>query len=188
MPAQERGAKPARPLPYQPNANLTGFTASGSTVTADLALSNSGPHVRKASHFSVYDNTLVSSPSMADFPRGFPGQYTVPASRHRGDATPAIGPVEADGGYDITVVGPNRFLRRFTGNVAAPGAGARVTADYCADPAKYQVDGGQRAAYRLDPLTTAGGWYDLTVTIDGDDCWAQRYAGHLETGRPSVAG
>ena len=220
MPAQERGAKPARPLPYQPNANLTGFTSSGSTVTADLALSNSGPHVRKASHFSVYDNTLATSPSLTDYPRGFPGQYTVPGSRHRGDATPAVGPVDAEGRYDLTVIGPNRFLRRFAGNVTGERAGARVTADYyargwvprptltltlvnvgsrdltfivtpnhyCADPAKHQVGAGQQTAYRLDPLATAGGWYDLTVTIDGDGSWSQRYAGHLETGRPSITG
>lgn len=182
MPVQERGTKPARPLPYQPNANLTGFTTSGSTVTADLALSNSGPHVRKASHFAVYDNTLAASPSLADYPRGFPGQYTVAAANRMEDASPAAGPVDASGRYDITIVGPNRFLRRFTGNVATAGAGARVTADYytegwgprptltltlanagsrpltfivtpnhyCADPAKYHVGAGQRAAYRLD--------------------------------------
>jgi hypothetical protein len=41
---------------------------------------------------------------------------------------------------------------------------------------------------RLDPLTTAAGWYDLTVTIDGDGCWSQRHSGHLETGQPSVTG
>jgi phospholipase C len=220
MPAQERGTRPARPLPYQPNANLAGFTTSGSTVTADLVLSNSGQHVRKAAHFCVYDNTLAVSPSLADFPRGFPGQYTVAASPRRGDVIPAEGPVDASGRYDITVVGPNRFLRRFTGNVTTSGAAARVTADYyaggwgprptltltlanagggdltfivtpnhyCANPAKYRVGAGERAAYRLDPLTTAAGWYDLTVTVDGDGFWSQRHSGHLETGRPSVTG
>jgi phospholipase C len=220
MPVQERGAKPARPLPYQPNANLSGFTASDATVSADLLLSNSGPHVRKASHFAVYDNTLASSPSLADYPRGFPGQYTVAASSRLGDVTAAVGPVGASGRYDITVVGPNRFLRRFTGDITTPGAAARVTADYyadgwgprptltltlansgasdltfvvtpnhyCADPAKSRVGAGRRAAYRLDALTTAGGWYDLTVTIDAEGLWAQQYAGHLETGEPSITG
>jgi phospholipase C len=220
MPAQEPGSKPARPLPYQPNVNLTGFTTSGSIVTADLALSNSGQHVRKASHFSVYDNTLAAAPPLTDFPRGFPGQYTVAASNRRGDVTPAVGPVDASGRYDITVVGPNRFLRRFSGDITAPGAAARVTADYyaegwgtpptltltlantggcnltfivtpnhyCANPAKYHVGAGQRGVYRLDPLTTAAGWYDLTVTIDDDNSWAQRFTGHLETGQPSITG
>ena len=38
MPAQEPGTKPARPLPYQPNANLTGFTTANGAATANLAL------------------------------------------------------------------------------------------------------------------------------------------------------
>jgi len=221
LPVQETGSKPARPLPYQPNANLAGFSTSGSTVTADLVLSNNGQHVRKASHFAVYDNTLTASPSLADFPRAFPGQYTVAASNRTADATLAAGPVDPSGGYDITVIGPNRFLRRFAGNVTTPGAAARVTAlygsegrgpqplltlilasasasdltfavtpnNYCADPARtYRVRPGQRVAHELDPLATAGGWYDLTVTIEDDGCWSQRYAGHLETGQPSVTG
>jgi phospholipase C len=137
-----------------------------------------------------------------------------------GDVTPAVGPVDASGRYDITVVGPNRFLRRFTGNVATVGAAARVTADYYAEgwgprptltlalantgasdltftvapnnysagPAQHHVGAGQRAACRLDPLATSHGWYDLTVTIDGDSSWSQRFTGHLETGRPSITG
>jgi phospholipase C len=30
--------------------------------------------------------------------------------------------------------------------------------------------------------------YDLTVTADRDPAWSQRFAGHLETGRPSITG
>lgn len=130
MPAQEPGVRPARPLPVQPNASLTGFAAVGGAVTAELALSNGGGHVIKASHFSVYDNTLTAAPSMAEFPARFPGQYTVAPTRRIGAATVATGPVGADGGYDITVIGPNRFLRRFAGNVTTAGATAQVTADY----------------------------------------------------------
>jgi phospholipase C len=221
MPAQEPGARPARPLPCQPNANLTGFTTAGGAVCADLALSNGGGHVTKASHFSVYDNTLTASPSLADFPDGFPGQYTVAPSRRIGAATAASGRISESGRYDITVIGPNRFLRRFAGDVATAGAAAQVTADYYtegggprpaltltlanagtsdvtftvtpdrypADPAaSYRVRAGGRAACRLDPLATADGWYDLTVTIDVDDCWSQRFTGHLENGEPSVTG
>ena len=90
MPAQEPGAKPARPLPVQPNANLTGFTTAAGAVTAQLAFSNSGPHVRKASHFAVYNN-LADVPALADYPAGFPGQYTVgpsPHSQHRDRGRP----------------------------------------------------------------------------------------------------
>ena len=221
MPAQEPGARPARPLPCQPSANLTGFTIAAGEVSADLALSNGGGHVTKASHFSVYDNTLTASPSLADFPDGFPGQYTVAPSRRIGAITAASGRVSESGRYDITVIGPNRFLRRFTGDVAGAGATAQVTADYYTEGggprpaltltlandgtadvtftvtpdrypggpgASYRVRAGGRAACQLDPLATAGGWYDQTVTIDVDDCWSQRFTGHLETGEPSVTG
>ncbi|HEY0716277.1 MAG TPA: phospholipase C, phosphocholine-specific [Streptosporangiaceae bacterium] len=131
MPAQEPGAKPARPLPVQPNASLTGFTAAGGTVTAQLAFSNSGPHVRKASHFTVYNN-LAAVPALADYPAGFPGQYTVapsvPCRTSAGWA--AVGAVAGETRYDITVTGPNRFLRRFTGDTAAAGAQLSVCAEY----------------------------------------------------------
>ena len=36
----------------------------------------------------------------------------------------------ASGGYDLTVVGPNRFLRHFTGDSGRSGATAQVTASY----------------------------------------------------------
>ncbi len=54
MPPQEPGARPARPLPVQPNANLTGFTTAAGVVTAQLAFSNSGPYVRKADSLTLF--------------------------------------------------------------------------------------------------------------------------------------
>jgi phospholipase C len=119
-PQQEPGTKPARPLPYQPNANLDGFTSGGA---ARLSFSNSGPHVRKASHFAVYNN-VAPDQALASYPAKFPGQYTVPPSHRSVSATVEIGA----GPYDLTVVGPNRFLRRFTGNTNA--TKTEVTATY----------------------------------------------------------
>jgi phospholipase C len=134
MPEQEPGSKPARPLPVQPNANLTGFTAAaGGAVTAQLAFGNNGPHARKASHFAVYNN-LAGVPSLADYPAKFPGQYTVEPSTtdpNRSTAgTAPVGAADGDTKYDITVTGPNRFLRRFTGDSAAAGAKLAVAAEY----------------------------------------------------------
>jgi phospholipase C len=64
----------------------------------------------------VYDNRAA----------GAPGQYTVgPGAVVAG--TVAVG----NGAYDLTVVGPNRFLRHFTGDSGAgAGAGVQVTASY----------------------------------------------------------
>lgn len=192
-------------------------------MTAQLSLSNSGPHVRKASHFAVYNNK-AGVPSLASYPAGFPGQYTVaPSSSARGRATSASAPVGASAGdtaYDITVTGPNRFLRRFTGDTAAAGAKLSVTAEFSEDgaseprlllqlvndsagtvtftvttnaygkdrPARYRVGAHRAAGHSADPLRTAGGWYDLTVTASSDASWTQRFVGHLENGQPSITG
>jgi phospholipase C len=225
MPAQEPGTKPARALPYQPNANLDGFTfGSNGAVEATLSFSNNGPHVRKASHFSVYSNAAADQ-SLADYPTNFPGQYTVDPSPSIWNKTVPgsveIGAGRGGGRYDLTVVGPNRFLRHFTGDVNATGIAAQVEAayypggvgprpqlsleltnsgtkavtftvapnNYSRDQAKtYHVPANGRATHAVDPVVSSDGWYDLSVTISGDDSWSRRYTGHLEDGTNSVTG
>jgi phospholipase C len=219
MPVQESGTKSARPLPYQLNANLTGFTTAGGATTAELALSNSAPFAGRSAHFSVYDNTLATTPSVAAYPVGFPGQYTVAPSTKKVQTVAAAGPVSATGTYDITVIGANRFLRRFTGDLASAGAKVTVAAEYYhqgfkpkfvlnlvngsssavnftvttnnygkAKPVQYHVPAGKTTQHNIDPITSASGWYDLTVTIDTDKSWSQRFTGHVETGESSITG
>ena len=209
MPVQEAGTKRARPLPYQPNANL-GAISSGQ---AGLSFSNSGPHVSRASHFSVYDNRAAGG-DLTAYPAATPGQYTVAA----GGSASASAPVS--GRYDLTVVGPNRFLRHFTGDTTRTGATAQVTASYQHGPGRdpvlalelanggshvvtftvtpnhyarhggrsYRVAAHGHASYLADPLATSDGWYDVTVTVSGDSSWSRRYVGHLENGQPSTTG
>ncbi|HEX4258456.1 MAG TPA: phospholipase C, phosphocholine-specific [Streptosporangiaceae bacterium] len=206
MPVQEAGSKRARPLPYQPNANLGGI-ASGQ---ASLSFGNTGAHVSRASHFSVYDNRAADG-DLTAYPATTPGQFTVAA----GTSVSASKPVS--GAYDLTVVGPNRFLRHFTGDTTQAGATAQVTASYQGhEPVlalelandggsavtftvtsnhyarhggrSYRVPGHGHATYRADPLATSDGWYDVTVTVSGDRSWSRRYVGHLENGKPSVTG
>jgi phospholipase C len=161
MPVQEPGTKPARPLPYQPNANLDGFTfGSHGAVQANLSFSNNGPHASKASHFSVYNNAAPDV-NLADYPGTFPGQYTVdPSPRIWNKTVPGsaeIGAGRGGGRYDLTIVGPNRFLRHFTGDVSAPGATAQVTAVY------YQ--GGFAAGPVLALKLANGGQEAVTFTV-----------------------
>ncbi|MCW2493058.1 MAG: putative phospholipase precursor [Frankiales bacterium] len=225
MPKQEPGTKRARSLPYQPNANLDGFTfGSNGAVEAKLSFSNSGPHVRKASHFAVYNNTAPDQ-SLADYPAKFPGQYTVDPSHAIWNKTVPgsveIGAGRGDGVYDLTIVGPNLFLRRFTGDVRAAGKTAQVEAAYYQGrfgpkpklaleltnsgttavtftvvsnnyskphPKTYHVPAHGRATHALDPLASSNGWYDLSVTISGDNSWSRQYTGHLEDGTNSITG
>jgi len=222
MPTQEPGTKVARPLPYQPNANLDGFTfGAAGAVQARLTFSNGGPNVRKASHFSVYNNSAPGS-TLLDDPSLMPGQYTVQPSRSSsGASVPGsveIGAGRGDGHYDLTVLGPNRFMRHFTGH-ATTGAVVQVRASYgpegehpllvldlvnpgpiavvvtvttnaysSAPAKKYRMSAHGRARHTVDPLRTGHGWYDLTVTLDTDPTWTRRYVGHLEDGEASITG
>ncbi len=133
------------------------------------------------------------------------GQYTVSA----GKTLSGKGKVGADAGdtaYDITVVGPNRFLRRYVGNVASAGADARVEAIYydavqhghvphgqpklklvlhndgsarvtftiefnnysSRGPEHVTVAARHKEAWVLDSCGESDGWYDLTITFNGD--------------------
>ncbi len=47
---------------------------------------------------------------------------------------------------------------------------------------------GERQTLRFDPLETAHGWYDLSVTLANDPAYVRRFAGHIESGKPSVTG
>jgi phospholipase C len=226
MPAQEPGNKRARPLPYQPNANLDGFTfGSNGAVQVNLSFSNGGPHVSKASHFSVYNNTAPGV-NLAAYPGKSPGQYTVDPSPRIWNKTVSgsveIGAGSGDGRYDLTVVGPNRFLRHFTGDVSSTGATAQVTAVYYhqggfgpkpmlalkltnsgkeevtftvtpnyyskRSARSYHLHGHSSATPVINPIASSNGWYDLSVTISGDDSWSRRYAGHLEDDKASITG
>ena len=225
MPRQEPGTKRARPLPYQPNANLDGFTTGHhGAIHARLSFSNHGPHVRKASHFAVYDNAALDQ-SIAGYPNKCPGQYTVSASHsghpHTVDGSVDIGSGDGDGRYDLTIVGPNRFLRHFTGDVHGAHRTAQVEATYQHDgsggrpklvleltndgskavtfrvaaqhysddrPRTYHVPPHGSVQHRINPFAAAHGWYDLSVTIAGDNSWSRRYTGHLENGANSITG
>ncbi|MBS0446331.1 MAG: phospholipase C, phosphocholine-specific [Proteobacteria bacterium] len=152
MPAQEPGTKKARPLPVQPNANLVGFGTDGK---ARLEFGNVGPFVTKASHFAVYNN-LAGVPSLATYPVGFPGQYTVSANKMVAGAGD-VGASAGDTAYDITVVGANRFLRRYTGNTAGAGVALSVRAVY--------YEGGHFGQPKLKLWLVNGGAAPVTFTI-----------------------
>ena len=185
---------------------------------ARLSLTNNGPHVRKSSHFAVYDNVSPAM-SLADYPAKFPGQFTVDASRSVSHPATSASIGIAARRYDLTVVGPNRFLRHFTGDSAAPRATAEVAARYYVGGSPSPrlvldlVNGGRDAVtftvapnhYATGRARTfrvpahgsvtqsfqsfvSDGWYDVTVTVSGDRSWSRRYTGHLEDGNPSVTG
>ncbi|MEE1785868.1 phospholipase C, phosphocholine-specific [Streptomyces sp. SP17BM10] len=125
LPAQEAGTRPARALPYQPNGNLDHIEyGSGGVIKVWLKMDNQGAQAVKSTHFAAYANAYRS---------GGPWQYAVDPAGSVSDFF-NCGTNYGNGKYDLTVVGANRFLRRFTGDATAAGKNAAVTASYAVEP------------------------------------------------------
>ncbi|MEV8622685.1 phosphocholine-specific phospholipase C [Streptomyces sp. NPDC051079] len=195
MPVQEPGTRPARPLPYQPDASAT---VGEGTVT--VALRNTG---RAGAHFALYP---------------YAGEFAVPQHRDvRGTAQWAV-PLAGDR-YRFTITGPNGFRREFEGPAAGRAQLASRVDHHDRDlhltvrndsaaPVSFTVRplgyvdpedlrGGSRwtRTVTVKPGRTrtvvhsaadAQGWYDVEVT--GPDGFRRRLMGHIENGRPSVSG
>ncbi|MFJ8471042.1 phosphocholine-specific phospholipase C [Kitasatospora sp. NPDC094011] len=202
MPVQEPGTRPARALPWQPNAN--GRTdCAGGTFWIDMTNTGTAGVV----HY-VYPNAYRTDG---------PWLYTVGAGATVSDYWTAGTPT---GAYDLSLYGPNGFHRRFAGNRStACGSGAalvEVASGYDAanaaltlaftntggtaatvtvtdnaygsgGPWTYSVPAGTTATAPVSAtFATRSGWYDLTVTADTSDGFLRRLAGHLETGTDSI--
>ncbi|MEU0394366.1 phosphocholine-specific phospholipase C [Streptomyces sp. NPDC006208] len=194
MPVQEPGTRPARPLPYRPDAH-GGVT--GRTVT--VSLSNRG---RASAHFALYP---------------YAGEFPVPQHKDvRGEAQWSV-PLTGET-YRFTITGPNGFRREFAGR-ASGRAGVVSAIDHHDRDVHLTLrnSGSTLLTYTVRPLgyvdeadlhgwtrritvkpgrsrtvvhsaADAHGWYDLEVTAEGDAGFRRRLMGHIENGRPSVSG
>jgi phospholipase C len=148
LPAQEPGTKPARALPYQPGGHLDRLEfGSGGKILAWITMSNQGPQATGAAHFSIHPNAYRSR---------VPWQYTIDPGGTGSDYF-NIGTGYGDGKYDLSLVGPNRFLRRFTGDAKAAGKACEVVPSYAAAP-----DTGKQAVWFRMTNTSAAA---VTFTI-----------------------
>ena len=204
MPVQEEGRRPARPLPYRPDAHGLYDAGAGEVV---LTAANGGT---SSVHFALF---------------GYREEVGAPQHRDVAPNTEAEEwrvPVPGDG-YDLLLTGPNGFRRELAGSSAAdaPGSAARVEARTGSDDREVRLvlgnDGDAELVFTVTPrghsagrggkkekeevrvapgaeqtLTwPAGpteGWYDLAVTLAGDDAFLRRLAGHIENGEESVSG
>jgi len=193
--------RPARAVPYELQADGTTDPAGGK-FRIDFA--NTGEagacfHVR--------------SGSPADDPR----TYTVEAGKSLFD-TWSVGQwsvgQSAPGRYDLSVYGPNGFMRAFKGTLSSMAA-ANLDVDCSYDredrDVVLRVTNLGHAACRVTvinvydrgaitrllrpgqsfsgrwSLTSSFGWYDLSVEVDTDGDFLRRLAGHVENGRDSVS-
>ncbi|MGY5014423.1 phosphocholine-specific phospholipase C [Streptomyces sp. 900105755] len=125
LPGQESGTRPARALPYQPNGYLDHLEfGTAGTVRAWFTMANQGTPATRPAHFSIHPNAYRDTT---------PWQYTVDAGATASDYF-NIGTGNGAGKYDITMVGPNRFLRRFQGDATKAGKSAEVSTRYAVEP------------------------------------------------------
>jgi len=197
VPVQEPGARPSRALPYE--LHTSARVVAGK---ADLLFSNTG---RQGAVFHIYDKLHLDR---------IPRRYTVEAGKDLSDTWSISG----DGGrYDLWVMGPNGYLRHFTGDTRKSGT-AQPECQVCYDVANGDVylhmrNTGAAActvtakanAYRTDgpwtmtlpaggavveqtwSLDGSGHWYDFSVTCSDDPSYLRRFAGRVETGRDGVS-
>jgi phospholipase C len=159
LPVQEPGTKPARALPYQPNAwvDHLEFDSGGKTLVW-IRMANQGPQATEYATYSIYANADRT---------GGPWPYTV-APYDAATATDGttidyfnVGTGYGNGAYDLTCVGPNRFLRRFTGNTTKAGKSVEVVSSY-----KPAPDTGQEAVWFAMTNSSASA---VTFTITADN-------------------
>jgi phospholipase C len=190
FPVQETGVRTSRPLPY--------VLAASGRVAPDrfwIDFANTGT---AGAHFYVHAGAAVRTDG--------PWRYTVEAGKTLSDYWAAGSPA---GAYDLTVIGPNGFVRKFTGNRVIPTGGANPEVSLRYAPAEDRVyfkmtnSGGKACTITITPnnrsggpwvysvaagsstedyLSTAGtqGWYDLSATATG---FSRRFAGHMENGQ-----
>jgi phospholipase C len=157
LPAQEAGTRTARALPYQPDANISSIQyGANDQILIWIDMLNVGAIATRAVPLAIYANAYRS---------GGPWQYTVDAYSNGSNGSVSdyfnVGSGFGSGSYDLTVAGPNRFLRRFAGNLNDAGKSCSITSSYADDPVS-----GQLAIYFA---MTNGGSAPVTFTITANN-------------------
>jgi phospholipase C len=194
LPRQESGVRPARALPYALHVH---GTAENQTFRL---------HFRNVGDAAAVFH--VRSGGAGDAPR----TYTVGAQARLSDDWRA--PANGGSEYDLSVHGPNGFYRSFKGALSGRHrAHLDVRAVYDEDNNSISLEIANRSAYAasvsvahgygsrtldlvLGPgevesrswsLRRTSGWYDLSVTVNGDPGFRYRFAGHVENGEDSIS-
>ena len=193
MPTQEPGTRPARPLPYEIYTHSR--IEAGKQVWIDFI--NAG-HAGMA--FYAFDGTAPHTP---------PRRYTISAGDKLSDYWPLL-----EGKYDLSLWGPNGYHSQFRGDsatAAQPEVEVRYDRHSGDVTLKLSNTGSQRCtlkivnAYAPDAaphshnlasgavvedrwhLAASSGWFDLSVTASEAPHFLRRFAGHVETGKPSTS-
>ncbi len=189
MPVQESGSRRTRPLPYAPYVD--GATQAGKYQLTFASGNEAGGQF------------WITSPNRTDGP----WTYTTEAGKSIADTWNTV---YSGGVTDLTVHGPNGFLRTFKGkpdtalevtarhngstgdldftltNSSAKDVIFTLTNSYDGRPKRLKVLKGKSAQYRLS-VHHSKQWYDVSVVADTDTVFLRRFAGHVETGEAGVS-
>ncbi|MFG2298932.1 phosphocholine-specific phospholipase C [Streptomyces sp. NPDC048603] len=193
LPVQEAGSKPSRALGYAPYVDGLRTTSTGKfTLTF-----SSGPAL--GAHFHITSANRTDGP----------WPYTVEAGKTLSDTWSTYS--STGNQIDLTVWGPNGFLRTFRGpakktgpevtarhnattgnldltlkNGGTTAVNLTVTNAYGGTPQTLRVTAGATVTHSVDLRTTAR-WYDVKVVSDLDTTFLRRFAGRVETGAPGIS-
>jgi phospholipase C len=205
LPAQADGVRPAHALPYELLVNATVMPDKkrvGATQVS-LVFGNTG---QAAAVFHVYDRLKLS-----DIPR----RYTVEAGKqiggvwspassgaydlwvlgpngfHRhftGNAVRAAAAAQPNPDVQVTCDRSTGELQIRLVNRGSVACSFQVVANkyFSSTPSEHAVMARSETAMRV-PLAGSHHWYDFTVKVKGQADYSRRFAGHLETGAPSVS-
>jgi phospholipase C len=193
LPEQEKGVRPARPVPYQ-------LSAHGSANVEDGTFSIHCENQGKTAVFQVRSGNSSQGP----------WTYTVGQGQHVSD-TYAITANKLTA-YDLTVYGPNGFLRAFKGSVTGSGkanidvkasvdaednsitltltnrgagtATVSMRSGYLGAATSSTLAAGDSGSHTFN-LNGTHGWYDVTIEVAQDASFRYEVAGHVETGEES---
>ena len=184
---QEPGTRRSRALPYGLHATPR---CEPSTGRLRIEFANEG---RAGAVLHVYDRLNLDA---------LPRRYTVESGKRIDD----VWAWDAEGRFDLYVMGPNGFLRHFVGSGKGPelpptlatryemagprvrierrpGGSRKVTARMTSDQYAPHQQSELRERAVVD-AAQSGGWYDFTVS---GMQFSYRYAGRIETGGPSTS-
>jgi phospholipase C len=209
MPKQEQGSRPARALPY---AVATHGRVDAEAGKLWIDFENSG---QAGAAFQARNSLLAHEPprrysvsaahSLSDY-------WLLSGSK--ADRKPGAQHIDAD--YDVTLHGPNGFYSHFRGAVAGaaqPNLEAAISYDIASGAIAIKLTnsgpvpctvaisnsytpsiGNKQVAVAAGatvpdtwPLNADSGWYDLSFSVTESPVFLRRFAGHMETGKPSIS-
>ncbi|QEH41871.1 phosphocholine-specific phospholipase C [Chitinophaga sp. XS-30] len=195
MPQQEPGIRPSCAIPYELYADAKPDAGRKNVILQLSARNQLFGASAAGAPFSVYTGSRMENRS-----------YAVKAGDELTDAF-----AFEDGAYHLRVYGPNGFYREMKGDESDPEL--MIKTDYRKsgilmlelrndgnETLELEVRDNAYKSKRLSAATAPGkgvvwplnlakshGWYDFSIIVKGAGRFERRYAGHLETGKPSFS-